>query len=252
MKVLIWLGCAFLYSLVTVGLSSIGIYLGGLPTIALGALMFALARALCKAWDAREPRNTSPSAEQKTPSDFSPPQSITETKEKSVASKVRYCKFCGSPIDAETKKCTGCGKQYFSPAFARRLAIVLLPIALIVSTGLLLKELFHCHDQIEALSASVSEISSDLTTVSQERDDLALQVQQLEKEISTLRSSSRKIEDELEFYHSKVAVVDLTYPPISYYHTRSCSSLLRSKGYTVYTIPEAKQRGYTPCPYCFN
>ena len=252
MKFLIWLGCAFLYGLVTVTLSSVGIYLGGPPTIVLGALMFALARALCKAWDAREPRNTSPSAEQKTPSDFSPPQSITETKEKSVASKVRYCKFCGSPIDAETKKCTGCGKQYFSPTFACRLAAALLSIVLIVSAFLLLKELFHCHGQIEALSASVSEISSDLTTVSLERDDLALQVQQLEKEIATLRSSSRKIEDELEFYHSKVAVVSSIDTILHYYHTRSCSHIPHPTGYSVYTIPEAKQLGYTPCPYCFD
>lgn len=252
MKFLIWLGCAFLYGLVTVTLSSVGIYLGGLPTIVLCTSLFFLARMLCNDWDNRKASNSKilSSPGDSPISDTTLP--INEPQESSVPSKVRYCKLCGSIIDSTTKKCTGCGKQYFSPAFARRLAAAVLSIALIVSTGLLLRELFHCRDQIETLSASVSEISSDLTTVSLERDDLALQVQQLEKEISTLRSSSRKIEDELEFYHSKVAVVDLTYTTINYYHTRSCSSLLRSKGYTVYTIPEAKQRGYTPCPDCFD
>ena len=32
---------------------------------------------------------------------------------KKKSNKDRYCKFCGSLIDKNTKKCTGCGKQFF-------------------------------------------------------------------------------------------------------------------------------------------
>lgn len=28
--------------------------------------------------------------------------------------KTRFCKYCGHEINPETKKCSGCGKQYFS------------------------------------------------------------------------------------------------------------------------------------------
>jgi len=31
----------------------------------------------------------------------------------SEKTKVRFCKMCGSQINSETKKCSGCGKQYF-------------------------------------------------------------------------------------------------------------------------------------------
>ncbi len=36
------------------------------------------------------------------------PQKIYAAQPKTV-----YCRQCGKPIDNETKKCTGCGKQYF-------------------------------------------------------------------------------------------------------------------------------------------
>lgn len=55
-------------------------------------------------------------------------------------SKFRFCKYCGSRIDAQSKKCTGCGKQYFHISglaagigmivFAFAVMIVLLALAL--------------------------------------------------------------------------------------------------------------------------
>ena len=64
----------------------------------------------------------------------------TKTNQQSVASNSeiakknpnqRYCKHCGHAIDSSTKKCTGCGKQYFRAKF-RWIYIVLLIASLLV------------------------------------------------------------------------------------------------------------------------
>ena len=54
MKALIWIGCIFLLSLCTVLLRYQGIILGGIPTGLMYAGAIAIARGLCKAWDARK------------------------------------------------------------------------------------------------------------------------------------------------------------------------------------------------------
>ena len=51
MKFLIWFGCAFVLSLITVSLKYAGILLGFIPTFILGSLMFWIASKLCKKWD---------------------------------------------------------------------------------------------------------------------------------------------------------------------------------------------------------
>lgn len=38
---------------------------------------------------------------------------VSDTRTPSAKGKVRYCSLCGNRIDNESKKCTGCGKQYF-------------------------------------------------------------------------------------------------------------------------------------------
>ncbi len=43
----------------------------------------------------------------------------------------KYCKLCGKEIDSTTRKCTGCGKQYFRPVYA---SLVFIYIALLFST----------------------------------------------------------------------------------------------------------------------
>lgn len=54
MKLLIWVACAFVLSLITVSLKYAGILLGFIPTFILGSLTFWTARTLCKKWDKRK------------------------------------------------------------------------------------------------------------------------------------------------------------------------------------------------------
>lgn len=51
MKALIWIGCIFSLSLCLVFIRYAGVILGGIPSAALFAGMWFLARFLCKKWD---------------------------------------------------------------------------------------------------------------------------------------------------------------------------------------------------------
>ena len=51
---------------------------------------------------------------------------VVTTKVSQKKSKQRYCKLCGQPIDNTTKKCTGCGKQYFKARFKPLYALLVI------------------------------------------------------------------------------------------------------------------------------
>lgn len=61
--------------------------------------------------------------------------------------KKRYCKLCGNEIDPVTKKCNGCGKQYFS--LKHRIPVFLLIISLMgnVALGFLAYHNYRLYDQ---------------------------------------------------------------------------------------------------------
>lgn len=51
MKILIWIGCAFIFGLINATCIAVGISLGGIPTVLIAAALFFLAKLLCKKWD---------------------------------------------------------------------------------------------------------------------------------------------------------------------------------------------------------
>ncbi|MGN1320908.1 MAG: hypothetical protein ACI4U6_07310 [Acutalibacteraceae bacterium] len=51
MKVLIWIVCFFMMSVVVTYLNGSGIFLGGIPTIILFGITFWIAKTLCKKYD---------------------------------------------------------------------------------------------------------------------------------------------------------------------------------------------------------
>lgn len=68
MKVIIWLGCVFAYSVVVTALRFTGILLGGIPTFLLGLFLVVLpARALCERWDKHKAQHIPPRQEPPVP-----------------------------------------------------------------------------------------------------------------------------------------------------------------------------------------
>ena len=273
MKVLIWIGCLFLHSLITTTFSYNGIILGGLPTIAIGALMFALARALCNAWDNREQPDPAPVPPQ---IDLPDPASVDPTPihdEPPAPSRVRYCKLCGSPVDPETRKCTGCSKQYFpSPAFLRAapvaLAITLTAgsvIFLLVQNTQYRQALSDSREQIDALSDTVtayetqidaltvttSELEAELKAEAKNSDNRFQEVMRLKSELSVQEQAVSNMRDEVLFYRDHVAIV-LDRGPLSY-HTYRCPLFHNRIGdYMIYSHSDVVSLGYRPCTLCHD
>lgn len=54
--------------------------------------------------------------------------------EKYEPAKIRYCSKCGKPIDPESRKCTGCGKQYMKKSLIITSALMLAVLFLAAST----------------------------------------------------------------------------------------------------------------------
>lgn len=59
MKVVIWLCCLFVASVIVTALKWSGIVLGGIPTVILYGITFWAARALCKQWDSHKDKGGS-------------------------------------------------------------------------------------------------------------------------------------------------------------------------------------------------
>lgn len=83
--------------------------------------------------------------------------------------KHNFCKKCGSAIDPNTKKCSGCGKQYFNGK--KTVPIVLLSVLLIGSIGLNVMQYLQGQEAIETVATQTT------------------QIEELEKEVSTQEST---------------------------------------------------------------
>ena len=83
--------------------------------------------------------------------------------------KHNFCKKCGSAIDPITKKCSGCGKQYFNGK--KTVPVVLLSVLLIGSIGLNVMQYLQGQEASETVAAQTT------------------QIEELEKEVSTQKST---------------------------------------------------------------
>lgn len=64
------------------------------------------------------------------PSAYQAPPPVSTPEPPVYNSGLRYCKRCGKPINSTAKKCTGCGKQYFT---FRRHAIWIVPAVIVMA-----------------------------------------------------------------------------------------------------------------------
>ena len=82
------------------------------------------------------PKQTAPSAD--VPIAPCDPAETSNSRPNEVPTpKNRFCKYCGNLIDPETKKCTGCGKQFFKlpKPSSKKLLVVIAIIFLLSSVG---------------------------------------------------------------------------------------------------------------------
>ena len=167
----------------------------------------------------------------------------TDDNKKEVSTK-RYCTHCGSPINEDTKRCMGCGKQYFKGIkhflgniFCKR------HLALVIVSFVLLASLIA--NIVLAINVADLERAYHIN-----RD----KVDQYEKDLSDVRNKVEQYKDELSNVRNKVNFIDNNVVFIeddgsNLYHKYDC---YKFKGYSywVHNVEYAVYRGYKPCSTC--
>ena len=129
----------------------------------------------------------------------------------------KYCRVCGKEVDRTTKKCTGCGKQYFSgKKFCKIIGIAII----FLSITLLSIASYNHHRQIVALK----------------------------KHLATEQEKLDELETTMDFLDNRSV---FTFPSGSAFHHLDCPYI---QGKTLIPWPSASQainEGYTPCTRCY-
>lgn len=110
MKVLIWLLCGLVGTSITTLLNTNGIYLGGLPTVALWGVLFFLTKTLCKEWDDHKRRKQSTSASSPVPSTGSHPVPVSQSAGINTP-QILFCRKCGEKLIENSQFCRKCGTE---------------------------------------------------------------------------------------------------------------------------------------------
>lgn len=238
---------------------------------------YSCARWLCKRWDKRQsskakhsfnaksaPETTEPDLESTEPS----PTIADPASPAPATPKLRYCKLCGAPIDPATRKCNGCGKQYFRPPVLPKKhlcigAAALACAAVVILTVNLVSRLSAAETRVEELAAQVAELDSQLTAkadmlkrytgiASSYRSDLA----ELQKKYDSLVKESARYKEDLRYCEDYCAyIVPTSISGINsggLYHRLNCPYAGPINDLVMIEIGFLKSKDYSACPHCYG
>jgi uncharacterized protein YlaI len=155
----------------------------------------------------------------------------TEPKKIKKPPKTKYCKECGSEIDGQTKKCTGCGKQYFHLPKITALRIVLI-VLVVCLVGL------NVYQYIER-TQTVTELNETLARTIKNRETIVEQRDEYSKKYAFAQT-------ELAFWNDN-AVICTTEG--NKWHHYGCGHIA-GRNFYIFNTEYAKYLGYTPCLDC--
>lgn len=163
----------------------------------------------------------------------------------------KYCSLCGNPIDPVTKKCQGCGKQYFKGFTFKTVLEAMACTFLVFSLGVNIFLCFIISDFKEDFSEQTKDISTLTANNNQlETDNTALQstIADLKKEKNSLRVKLGNYAEAIAFYEKYFVMVadDGT----DLYHNYDCYSFQACDTFWIYYLDDAVEDGYEPCPRC--
>ena len=153
-------------------------------------------------------------------------------KNMSKTTKKVYCKHCGNEIDDKTKKCIGCGTQYFR--FSKRVFVI--AVAGILAIGLIGANVYQYIENKQTVKTLNDKVNSELSL----NADLRQQ-----RDAESIKFGSKEIE--LAFWDKSAVIVTETGKK---YHHYGCYHLNDCKSIWIYNIEAAVSRGYTPCLDC--
>lgn len=133
-------------------------------------------------------------------------------------SKKRYCKYCGQEIDQSTKKCTGCGKQYF--VFKR-----------------LFRPAFYCLLIVSIIANIVMGIVIS---------DYKYEYEITSKDLEEAKGKAESYREKAGYLDNHIA---FTTDNGTRYHMYSCWHL-KDNHDNMWTVEEVKRAGYQKCLDC--
>lgn len=156
--------------------------------------------------------------------------------------KIKYCSRCGSAIDNKTRKCTGCGKQYF-----RGLRFTKFSVTVIVMSLVILALSALCIFQYINTQTATSDLQAEVSRLEQQVKSKDSTIKRLEGEIDDLEDEKWDNWSKLYFFDTYAEIVpdDGTRK----YHKWGCSKLDTSNGFWIFNTAAAAD-DYTECSYC--
>ncbi len=152
--------------------------------------------------------------------------------------KTRFCSYCGSIVDNETKVCTGCGKKYFKGIAFNKFSITATVLSLVIITVSTLCVLQYSKTQklqkdIEYLELQNSNKQTTINRLNDEIDDL-------ERDVTNYIDLANFVDE---------CVVFIEDDGTNLYHKYECSRF-KGEGFWAFNVETAKVRGYKECPQC--
>lgn len=90
-------------------------------------------------------------------------EAVDESQENNIKKKYRtkFCKLCGGQIDDHTKKCSGCGKQYFKGIKFNKFLMTIIVLSAIILTSVIINivqfvKIENLTDKVESQTSTIS------------------------------------------------------------------------------------------------
>lgn len=163
--------------------------------------------------------------------------------------KIKYCSRCGSAIDNKTKKCTGCGKQYFRGLRFTKFSVTVIVMSLVILalSTLCIFQYINTQTATSDLQAEVSRLEQQVKSKESTIKTRDTTIKNLNKKIDDLEDEKWDNWSELSFFRNYVEIVpnDGTYT----YHKWGCSKMDDDAKFWIFNTAAADD-DYKKCPYC--
>lgn len=159
------------------------------------------------------------------PCDIETPVPIPSTS----TTKKKFCSRCGNEIDPSTKKCTGCGKQYFKGVSWKIIISIVVGVVLMASCA------FNIWQYVEIADAND-------TVAKLQKKNVALQ-----GDVDDLKSDLSSQKSKIEFFDEHVVFVEDDGTKL--FHKYECERFVGNY-YWAYNVELARYNGYKPCSRC--
>lgn len=274
MRVLIWLGCILVYSIIVTALRGAGIILGGIPTALLAlVIVFLPAPALCKLWSRHKEKRVAVPPEKwytcqrcgqlvREGDECDCSEAEERQKAEELGMTIERYRAFREDIESNvaekhfrdaTKKVEPCESEGRATPDGRRstakkaLVCIALSILALVSCALV-GAVVYLETEIDVLKTENAKLTSTIDRMAVEKRQLQSEVDALERQNETLAESMTEYFNDAMFLGSKIGFI---VNGSECYHNYDCLFLKYSDEYWAHNVEYCEYIGYSKCKICW-